>query len=123
MGTFGNREFRTKKQQQERAKSFMGMYTRLVKKNSFIYMGIPMMLSLVFASHVMTNLLSAKFERHDEKVKELDETEALKLATQKKRRVGSINDEYYRLQGFIEENKDYEPKRVKRLPGESENVW
>ncbi|QPG75887.1 hypothetical protein FOA43_003273 [Brettanomyces nanus] len=120
MGAFGDHTFRSKRSQAEFEKSFVGKYQRLVKKNSFLYMGLPMMLSLAFASIFMTNLTSLRFERRDARVKELDEDEALKLANIKKRKV-NINDEYYKLQGLMDDSKDYEPKRVERLPGETEN--
>ncbi|VEU20777.1 DEKNAAC101675 [Brettanomyces naardenensis] len=122
MTAFGNKAFQSKKEQAQYAKTFMGRYSNLVKKNSFLYMGLPMMLSLALISVLMTNFTSLRYERRDERVKEIDEDEALKLATQKKRKV-NINDEYYKLQGLMEESKDFEEKRVKRLPGESENVW
>lgn len=120
---FDNKPFRSKREQAEFNKSFMGYYSRLVKKNSFLYMGLPMMLSLGIACELLTNFTSLRYERRDKQVKELDENDALKLATQKRRKPGSINDEYYRLQGLMEDSQNYEPKRVKRLPGESENVW
>ncbi|GMF64298.1 unnamed protein product [[Candida] boidinii] len=81
-----------------------------------------MMLSVAIGSVLLSNFTSLRYEQRDAKIKELDETEALSLANQKKRKV-DIKEEYYKLQGLMDDNKDWEPKRVERLKGESENVW
>ncbi|GMG25649.1 unnamed protein product [Ambrosiozyma monospora] len=122
MGTFGTKTFRSKRQQAEYEKSFLGMYQKLVKKNSFVFLGIPMMGSVAIGSVLLSNFTAIRFERHDAKVKELDEEESLQLATQKKKKV-DINEEYYKLQGLLDSHENWENKRVKRLPGEGENVW
>lgn len=122
MGSFGSNTFKSKKRQAAYEKTFMGRYQNLVKRNSFIYMGLPMMLSVALGSVLLSNLTSLRYERRDAKVKELNEDEALSFATQRKRKV-NIRDEYYKMQGLVEENQDWENKRVERLPGESENVW
>ncbi|GME91804.1 hypothetical protein B5S31_g4807 [[Candida] boidinii] len=122
MGVFENKAFKSKRQQATYDKSFLGIYQKLVKKNSFLYLGLPMMLSVAIGSVLLSNFTSLRYEQRDAKIKELDETEALSLANQKKRKV-DIKEEYYKLQGLMDDNKDWEPKRVERLKGESENVW
>ncbi|KAG7879022.1 hypothetical protein KL905_003583 [Ogataea polymorpha] len=121
MGTFSNKTFRSKRQQAEYERSFIGRYQALVKKNSFLYLGLPMMLSVAFGSVILSKFTALRYEQRDEKVKELDEQQALDLA--KKKRKVDIKEEYYKLQGLLDEHENWEPKRVERLPGESDNVF
>lgn len=111
----------SKRQQDERNKTFIGKYEKLVKKNSFLYLGLPMMLSVAFASVLLSNFTAVRYEMRDEKVREVNEEEALSMV--RNRRTVDIKDEYYKLQGLVEQNQDWEPKRVERLKGESENRW
>ncbi|ODV86813.1 hypothetical protein CANARDRAFT_195952 [[Candida] arabinofermentans NRRL YB-2248] len=119
---FGTKKFRSARQQAAYEKSFLGTYQRLVKKNSFLFLGVPMMGSIALGSVLLSNFTAIRYEQRDERVKEMDETEALSLATQTRRKV-DMKEEYYKLQGLMEKNEGWEPKRVERLPGESENVW
>lgn len=121
MGIFGGKTFMSKRQQDERNKTFIGKYEKLVKKNSFLYLGLPMMLSVAFASVLLSNFTAVRYEMRDEKVREVNEEEALSMV--RNRRTVDIKDEYYKLQGLVEQNQDWEPKRVERLKGESENRW
>ena len=118
---FGSRSFMGAKEKADYEGSFVGKYQKLVKKNSFLYFGLPMMLSIALGSVLLTNFTALRYERRDEKVKEMSEDEALNMINN--RRKVDINDEYYKLQGILEEHQDWEPKRVERLPGESENKW
>lgn len=110
-----------KKERELYEKSFVGKYQKLVKKNSFLFFGLPMMVSVALGSVFLTNITSLRYERRDEKVKEIDETEALSMI--ENRRKVDIKDEYYKLQGLLDQNENWEPKRVERLPGESDNRW
>ncbi|KAH3670547.1 hypothetical protein OGAPHI_001062 [Ogataea philodendri] len=121
MGTFDNKTFRSKRQQAAYERTFMGKYQSLIKKNSFLYLGLPMMLSVAFGSVILSKFTALRYEQRDEKVKELDEQQAMDLVT-KKRKV-DIKEEYYKLQGLMDQHENWEPKRVERLPGESDNVW
>lgn len=118
---FGSKTFMGAKEKAEYEGSFVGKYQRLVKKNSFLYFGLPMMLSIALGSVLLTNFTAVRYEQRDEKVKEMNEDEALNLI--ENRRKVDIKDEYYKLQGLLDENENWEPKRVERLPGESENKW
>lgn len=118
---FGNKSFMGKAERQAYEKSFVGKYEKLVKKNSFLFFGLPMMLSIALGSVFLTNFTAVRYERRDAKVKELDEEEALNLI--ENRRKVDIKDEYYKLQGLLDEHQEWEPKRVERLPGESDNRW
>lgn len=111
----------SQREREQRNRTFVGKYEGLVKKNSFLYFGLPMMLSVALASVLLSNFTALRYEVRDEKVREVHEDEALGMI--RSRRHVDIKDEYYKLQGLVEENKDWEPKRVERLKGESENRW
>lgn len=118
---FGSKSFMGAKERAAHEKTFVGKYEKLVKKNSFLYFGLPMMLSIALGSVFLTNFTALRYERRDEKVKEMNEDEALSLI--ENRRKVDIKEEYYKLQGLLDEHENWEPKRVERLPGESENKW
>lgn len=118
---FDSKTFMGKREREAYEKSFVGRYQKLVKKNSFLYFGLPMMLSIALGSVLLSNFTALRYERRDEKVKEMNEEDALSMINN--RRKVDIKDEYYKLQGLLEEHEDWEPKRVERLPGESENKW
>ncbi|CDK26207.1 unnamed protein product [Kuraishia capsulata CBS 1993] len=120
--SFQSKKFRSKAQQAAFEKTFVGRYQRLVKKNSFLFLGIPMIGSVALGSVLLSNFTAIRYEQRDAKVKELDEEESLAIANQKRRKV-DLKEEYYKLQGLAEENENWEPVRVERLKGESENVW
>ena len=119
MGSFGTKTFRSKKQQIKFENTFVGMYQKNVKKRPFIFLGLPFFGLVLFGNYILEDLLRAKFERADRKNQEFDEKDMEKL--NKKRRKVDIKEEYYKLQGMAES--DWEPVRVKRFDGESENVW
>ncbi|KAI0464789.1 hypothetical protein LJB42_002414 [Komagataella kurtzmanii] len=119
---FQSNKFRGKQEQEHFHRTFTGRYQNLIKRNSFIYLGIPMIGSVVLGSLLLSNFTAIRYEQRDTKVKELDETEQLRIVNGKKRKV-DLKEEYYRLQGMVEENEDWEPVRVPRMKGEGENVW
>ncbi|EGV63072.1 Cytochrome oxidase assembly [Yamadazyma tenuis] len=120
----GNHVFRGKKAQQAYDKTFAGKYQRLLQRNHFLYFGLPFMLSIVAGSIYLQNFTAVKWEKYDAKYRQLNEAEMLDMI-ENKRKVDKKND-YYRLQGFVDEQKDndfdYEMIRVKRKK-EDEPVW
>lgn len=120
----GNSIFRGKKAQQAYDKTFAGKYQKLLKKNHFLYFGLPFMLSIVAGSIYLQNFTAVKWEKYDERHRTLGEQEMLSMIDNK-RKVDKKED-YYRLQGFMNEQKDndfdYEMVRVKRKK-EDEPVW
>lgn len=118
---FGSKPFLGKREQEIYDRSFIGRYQKLVKKNHFLFFGLPMMLSIAYGSYILSDFTALRYERQDEKVKELDENEALSIINN--RRKVDIKDEYYKLQGLLDEHENWEPKRVERLKGESDNRW
>ena len=93
-----------------------------MKKNHFVFFGLPFLLSIVAGSIYLQNFTAVKWERYDEKYRQLGEEEMLSVI-ENKRPVDKKND-YYRLQGFLQNqtNDDYEMVRVPRKK-EDEPVW
>ncbi|EGW33656.1 uncharacterized protein SPAPADRAFT_133396 [Spathaspora passalidarum NRRL Y-27907] len=126
MAVFGNNVFRGKKEQEAYDRTFAGKYQKLIKKNSFLYFGLPFMLSIVAGSIYLQKFTAIKWEKYDEKYRQLSEEEMLSMVENK--RVFDKKDDFYRLQGLLSEhqeevsNHDYEIVRVKRRE-EDEPVW
>lgn len=130
----GNNVFRGKKAQEAYDKTFAGKYQKLLKKNHFLYFGLPFMLSIVAGSIYLQTFTAVKWEKYDAKHQQLSESEMLSLIDGKRKL--DKRDDYYRLQGFQVDpvaNKpsadttnnddfDYEMVRVKRKK-EDEPVW
>jgi len=73
---------------------------------------------MVAGSFFLTPATAMRYEKHDRRVQQLSQDEALGIG--KDRSKVDINEEYYRLAAKDIEN--WEPKRVKRLPGEHDGV-
>lgn len=83
------------------------------------------MLSIVAGSIYLQKFTSVKWERYDEKHRQLDEEEMLEMI-ENKRKVNK-KDDYYRLLGLLTDHldkvkDDYEIKRIHRKK-EDEPVW
>ena len=98
MSYSGNRVFRGKKEQEAYDKTLAGRYVKLVKKNHFLFFGLPFLVSIVAGSIYLQKFTSVKWEKYDEKYQQLGEEEMLNLI-ENKRTVDKKND-YYRLQGL-----------------------
>ncbi|KAI5957378.1 COX16 [Candida jiufengensis] len=126
MSRFGTRTFRGLKEQEAFNKTIAGKYAKLVKKNHFLYLGLPFLLSIVAGSIYLQKFTSIKWEKYDEKYRQLGEDEMLDMI-ENKRTFDKKND-FYRLQGLLtdhiekEVQTDYEMKRVQRKK-EDEPVW
>ncbi|KAI5961819.1 COX16 [Candida pseudojiufengensis] len=126
MSRFGTRVFRGVKEQEAYDKTLAGKYSKLVKKNHFLYLGLPFLISIVAGSIYLQKFTSIKWEQYDEKYRQLGEEEMLDMI-ENKRTVDKKND-YYRLQGLLtdhvekEVEHDYEMKRIQRKK-EDEPVW
>ncbi|KAL7666379.1 Cytochrome c oxidase assembly protein COX16, mitochondrial [[Candida] zeylanoides] len=124
MVTLSSNPFRGKKAQAAYEKTIAGRYQKLLRRNHFLYFGLPFMLSIVAGSLFLQRFTSVKWEQFDEKYHQLGEEEMLGMIEQK-RSVNKKND-YYRLQGMLTEHKDsaedYDMVRVARKK-EDEPVW
>lgn len=120
-----NKAFRSAKEKLSYDKTLVGIYMKLLKKNHFVFFGLPFMLSIVAGSIYLQKFTSVKWEQYDQKYQEYTEREALSLL--KNRREFSPKEDFYRLQGFLKDHvdeisDDYEMVRVDRAK-EDEPVW
>ena len=127
MAYLGNKPFRGKKEQEAYDRTFAGRYQKLLRKNHFLYFGLPFILSIVAGSLYLQKFTAVKWEKYDERYRQVGEEEMLSMI-ENKRPVDKKND-YYRLQGLLQDhekevssNDDYEIVRVKRKK-EDEPVW
>ena len=79
MSYSGNRVFRGKKEQEAYDKTLAGRYVKLVKKNHFLFFGLPFLVSIVAGSIYLQKFTSVKWEKYDEKYQQLGEEEMLNL--------------------------------------------
>ncbi|KAI1176428.1 cytochrome c oxidase assembly protein COX16-domain-containing protein [Nemania sp. FL0916] len=100
------------------AKTFASRYRVLLAKHPFLLFGLPFMTVIVGGSFILTPATAIRYERHDRKVRQMSKDEELGIG--KDRRKVNMRDEYYRL--AAKDLDDWEQKRVKRLPGESDGV-
>lgn len=119
MSHFGSKVFRTTAQQLQYEKTLAGRYQKGMKKHPFLLFGFPFLLLMGVGSVALSNFTAVRYEKRDRRVQELDDEENLKIV--KNKRKVDVKEEYYRLQHMGEE--DWEPKRVPRMKGESENVF
>lgn len=122
---FGHQPFRGKSEQQAYERSFAGRYMALVRRNHFLYFGLPFMLSIVAGSIYLQKFTALKWERFDNKYRQMNEDEMLSVIGN--RRTVDKRDDYYRLQGLLKDHSadvsdDYEMVRVQRKK-EDEPVW
>ena len=128
MVNFSSKPFRGKREQEAYDKTFAGRYQKLLKKNHFLYFGLPFMLLIVAGLIYLQKFTAVKWERYDERHRQLNEEEMLNMVENK--RPVDKRDDYYRLQGLLTDhlekevkpNDDYEIVRVSRRP-EDEPVW
>lgn len=107
-------------------------YRRYLTKYPFALFGLPFIATIVAGSFFLTPATAVRYERYDRKTHMLDREEALGLGRVKdasKTRgamrggKGDIREEYWRLAGKGSELDDWEPKRIKRLPGEPDGTF
>lgn len=119
-------------------------YRAGLAKRPFLLFGLPFMAIIVAGSFVLTPATAIRYERHDRKVRQMTKEEELGVG--KTGRKVDIKDEYYVSPVPVAEDRrvwiilpfadddlasqrlaakdldDWEQKRVKRLPGESDGV-
>lgn len=122
------------------ANKFGVRYRALMAKHPFLLFGLPFMAVIIGGSFVLTPATAIRYERHDRKVRQMTRDEELGVG--KAGRKVDIREEYYvsnklrlallwglqytdvpLLQRLSSKDiDDWEQKRVKRLPGESDGV-
>lgn len=93
-------------------------YRAALAKRPFLLFGLPFISIIVAGSFVLTPATAIRYEKHDRKVRQMTKEEELGVGRQGRK--VDIRDEYYRL--AAKDLDDWEQKRVKRLPGESDGV-
>lgn len=134
MPVFGSKQFKSSNKSnigwEERVTDF---YRQRVTKNPFAFFGLPFLTVMVAASFFLTPATALRYERHDQRHRELSKHEALELGLKggaegegsmsynPRRRViqkgtTTERDEYYRLMAKDIDN--WDQKRVERWKGE-----
>lgn len=116
---FNAKKFRSKAQQSAFEATVAGRYQKNLKKHPFLMFGLPFLAAMGLASVWLSSFTAVRYENRDRKLQEMTEDQILEVGT--KKRSVDVKEEFYRLQGLGEQ--DWEPKRVERLPGESDNVF
>ncbi|SCU85861.1 LADA_0D10330g1_1 [Lachancea dasiensis] len=117
--SFSGRKFRSRRAQLAFDASLAGKYQSRLRRNPFLYFGLPFCSIMVLGSYWLSSFTAVRYEQKDRKIQEISEDDLMKMKTNK--RQFDLKEEYYRLQGLGEQ--DWEPVRVPRMKGESENVW
>ncbi|KAJ9496016.1 Cytochrome oxidase assembly [Exophiala xenobiotica] len=108
-------------------------YRSKIAHNPFLFFGLPFITLMVSASFLLTPATALRYEKHDQKHKQVTDQEAMELGLKggaagqggltynpRRRKVlkGELNerDEYYKLMAKDLDN--WEQKRVERFKGE-----
>lgn len=89
--TFSTKPFRTAGNQS----AIAAWYRRNLVRHPFALFGLPFILTMVAGSFFLTPAAAIRYERHDRKVQQLSQEEALGIG--KNRRKVNVSEEYYRL--------------------------
>ncbi|KAK4219064.1 cytochrome c oxidase assembly protein COX16-domain-containing protein [Rhypophila decipiens] len=114
MAVFQNKKF----QSSATTNTYGAKYRAMMAKRPFLLFGLPFLAVMIGGSFVLTPATAIRYERHDRKVRQMTREEELSM-TKTKRKV-DLKEEYYRLAAKDIDN--WEQKRVKRLPGETDGV-
>lgn len=133
MPAFGSKPFKgttnANKGWEERASEF---YRRQVAKRPFLMFGLPFISIMLASSFILTPATALRYERHDQRHRELTKSEAMELGLKGAKGEGDLSynprrrvvqkgvtterDEYYKLMAKDLDN--WEQKRVERWKGE-----
>lgn len=114
MGVFPKKKYVSSSE----ANTIAARYRAALAKRPFLLFGLPFISIIVAGSFVLTPATAVRYEKHDRKVRQMTREEELGVGRQGRK--VDIRDEYYRL--AAKDLDDWEQKRVKRLPGESDGV-
>merc|ERR1711939_555672 len=110
--------FQSKKFRPSSDTSLPARYRAALARHPFALFGLPFIATMILGSFFLTPATALRYERHDKKIKQLSETEALGMG--KDKRKIDLREEYYKLAAKDLDN--WEQKRVKGLPGEHDGV-
>ncbi|KAG5518578.1 hypothetical protein PMAC_002974 [Pneumocystis sp. 'macacae'] len=92
---------------------------KTIQKYPFLF-GIPFIMIILSGAYVLSISQQFRYECRDQKIKQILEKDILGI--KKNQRKINIKDEYYKLQMNELQFDNWEQVRVKRLPGEPENI-
>ena len=81
------------------ANTVQARYMSAMNKYPFLLFGLPFLVTVLAGSFLLTPMTALRYERHDRKVRQLEQDEALGLG--KDRRKVDAREEYYRLAGRV----------------------
>jgi len=129
MPVFQSKQFRRTTTASSSLGERLGAYYRFfLPRHPFLLFGLPFITVIVAGSFALTPAAALRYERHDRKVRQLNQEDVMELGLKgadgadtikrnpRRRLVGSERDEYYRLMAKDLDN--WEQKRVQRLKGE-----
>lgn len=93
MPSLGNKKYMSPKQYAEWQKTWYGRYSTALKKHHFLLFGLPFFATLFFGSIYLSEFTQVKYTNYDNKVRMMDEEEALSIG-RNKRKV-NMKDEFY----------------------------
>ena len=84
-----------------------------IHHHPFLFFGLPFISIIVLGSIALTSFTQTRYDIHDERVKHVQKEEEVQLG--RKRRKVSLQEEYWTLMNTMQEDGEYEMKRVQRL--------
>ncbi|KAG4304850.1 hypothetical protein PORY_001903 [Pneumocystis oryctolagi] len=93
---------------------------KTIQKYPFLLFGMPFIAIILSGAYILSISQQLRYECRDQKTTQILEEQSLGL--KKNRRKINIKDEYYKLQMNEIQYNDWEQVRVKRFPGEPENI-
>jgi len=114
MAVFQSKKFRSS----AASNTLAAKYRSALSNHPFLLFGLPFIMTIVAGSFFLTPATAVRYEKHDRKVRRVSKEEELGIG--KSGRKVDMKEEYYRL--AAKDLDDWEQKRVKRLPGESDGV-
>ncbi|BFZ63721.1 Cytochrome oxidase assembly [Saitoella coloradoensis] len=118
----GGRVWRSPAKEAAYKHTFTARFNAAVRKNQFLFFGLPMMGMIVIGSYVLSFATQERYNVSDRRVSQMSNEEELGL--KKDRRKIDLKEEYYKLEakGLASDQGDWEQVRVQRLPGELDGI-
>lgn len=88
-----------------------------IRKQPFILFGLPFISALVIGSFALSSLTNTRYELRDSQMHTVSKEEGMKMS--KERKKVDLREEYFRL-SKDGDGKQWENKRINRLPGQKE---
>jgi len=102
----------------ESPQSLFQRVKRPIQRSPFLLFGLPFVGGIVGMSFLLSRFTQTRYDHAEAKVQTMDAEEALALRADRRR--VDIREEYYRLQQGLQQTREWEQKRIERLPGQAE---